>query len=1113
MSRWLSRLGQLCARRAKTVLALWLAALFAAAGAAAAFSEGTTASYSIPDADYETVLEDLGDEIETFQGGSAVVLLSTQDGQDFTAEQRSGVASLTEEVEQVDVVLEAPDPFSQQEEMEQSREDLEEGLQDLEEGQQEIDEGQEELDEGYEELELLIAQLGEQDPVVVETEAELSTAQEELDQSQQELDESQGDLERAERQVELTEDMNTVSPQSGAALLTLQLSEEAYDLGPEQQEAIISAVEANLPDGVEADFALELVQDVTSIVGTSEIIGLAVAALVLLITLGTVVAAGLPVALALIGVGVGVAGVFALSSVVELTDTDPILALMLGLSLGIDYTLLLIYRHRGQLARGMGVRESIGLATGTAGSAIFFAGVTNVIALAALVVTGIPFLTVMGLAASATIVVVVAAVLLLGPAVLGLLGHRILPKRLRPAAVGGPSDDDFGATALTPEQNTPVRYERLSAHAQDRLMDRGWGRVITRHPWAAILLPLILLVTVALPAADLRLGLPDGGSEPQDSTAYATYDTVRDAFGAGENGPVLAVAELPEGLSETEQEEAGLDLAEEFAAMEGVARAVPAEANDAGDLRLLQIVPETGPNDEETSDLVTSLFGAQQALEQDHGLSSLGFTGQTVANIEIAERLQDAIPLYVGIVVVVAAVLLLGPAVLGLLGHRILPKRLRPAAVGGPSDDDFGATALTPEQNTPVRYERLSAHAQDRLMDRGWGRVITRHPWAAILLPLILLVTVALPAADLRLGLPDGGSEPQDSTAYATYDTVRDAFGAGENGPVLAVAELPEGLSETEQEEAGLDLAEEFAAMEGVARAVPAEANDAGDLRLLQIVPETGPNDEETSDLVTSLFGAQQALEQDHGLSSLGFTGQTVANIEIAERLQDAIPLYVGIVVVLCLVLLMAIFRSVAAPVLAAVGYVLSLAASLGAVTAIYQWGWLSEIFGVNEPGPILAFLPILICGVLFGLAIDYQLFIMSGVREAHARGSGARQAILRGLRQGGPVVLACGIIMVSVFAGFVFADLTIIRPIGFGLAFGVLVEALLVRATLIPAATYLLGEKAWWLPPWMDRLIPDVDVEGRRLEKQAQLGSPQEERSERDVQDSFRKSVEVDVC
>ena len=867
MSRWLSRLGQLCARRAKTVLALWLAALFAAAGAAAAFSEGTTASYSIPDADYETVLEDLGDEIETFQGGSAVVLLSTQDGQDFTAEQRSGVASLTEEVEQVDVVLEAPDPFSQQEEMEQSREDLEEGLQDLEEGQQEIDEGQEELDEGYEELELLIAQLGEQDPVVVETEAELSTAQEELDQSQQELDESQGDLERAERQVELTEDMNTVSPQSGAALLTLQLSEEAYDLGPEQQEAIISAVEANLPDGVEADFALELVQDVTSIVGTSEIIGLAVAALVLLITLGTVVAAGLPVALALIGVGVGVAGVFALSSVVELTDTDPILALMLGLSLGIDYTLLLIYRHRGQLARGMGVRESIGLATGTAGSAIFFAGVTNVIALAALVVTGIPFLTVMGLAASATIVVVVAAVLLLGP------------------------------------------------------------------------------------------------------------------------------------------------------------------------------------------------------------------------------------------------------AVLGLLGHRILPKRLRPAAVGGPSDDDFGATALTPEQNTPVRYERLSAHAQDRLMDRGWGRVITRHPWAAILLPLILLVTVALPAADLRLGLPDGGSEPQDSTAYATYDTVRDAFGAGENGPVLAVAELPEGLSETEQEEAGLDLAEEFAAMEGVARAVPAEANDAGDLRLLQIVPETGPNDEETSDLVTSLFGAQQALEQDHGLSSLGFTGQTVANIEIAERLQDAIPLYVGIVVVLCLVLLMAIFRSVAAPVLAAVGYVLSLAASLGAVTAIYQWGWLSEIFGVNEPGPILAFLPILICGVLFGLAIDYQLFIMSGVREAHARGSGARQAILRGLRQGGPVVLACGIIMVSVFAGFVFADLTIIRPIGFGLAFGVLVEALLVRATLIPAATYLLGEKAWWLPPWMDRLIPDVDVEGRRLEKQAQLGSPQEERSERDVQDSFRKSVEVDVC
>ncbi len=840
MSRWLSRLGQLCARRAKTVLALWLAALFAAAGAALAFSEGTTASYSIPDAEYEAVLDDLGEEIETFQGGSALVLLSTEDGEDFTQEQREGIASLAEEVEAAGVVLESSDPFAQQEELEEAREELEDGLQELE-------DGQEEVDAGWEELDGLIAQLGEDHPMVAETEQDLVSAQEDLDRSA-------GELERAERQVDLTEGMRTVSPQPGAAMLTLQLSEEAYDLSPEQQQEIIDAVEDSLPAGVVADYALELVQDVTSILGPSEIIGLGVAGLVLLITLGTVVAAGLPVALALIGVGAGVAGVFALSSVVEMTDTDPILALMLGLSLGIDYTLLLIYRHRSQLARGMGVRESIGLATGTAGSAIFFAGVTNVIALGALVVTGIPFLTVMGLAASGTIVVVVAAVLLLGPAVLGLLGHRILPRRLRPGSTGTAADQE----------------------------------------------------------------------------------------------------------------------------------------------------------------------------------------------------------------------------------------------------EEMGSPLPTPEQNVPVRHEQLSAEAQERLLDRGWGRVITRHPWAAILVPLVLLITLALPAADLRLGLPDGGSEPEGSTAYTAYDTVREAFGAGENGPVLAVAELPEGLGETEQEEAGLDLAEDLAGREGVLRAVPVETNEAGDVRLLQITPETGPNDEETSELVTSLLEERGALEETHGLESLGLTGQTVANIEIADQLQDAIPLYVGIVVVLCLVLLMAIFRSLAAPVLAAAGYVLSLAASLGAVTAIYQWGWLSEVFGVNEPGPILAFLPILICGVLFGLAIDYQLFIMSGVREAHTRGSGPRAAILRGLRQGGPVVLACGIIMISVFAGFVFADLTVIRPIGFGLAFGVLAEAFLVRATLIPAATCLLGEKAWYLPRWLDRVIPDVDVEGRRLEQ---------ERAPENVQEAPRKS------
>lgn len=390
--------------------------------------------------------------------------------------------------------------------------------------------------------------------------------------------------------------------------------------------------------------------------GPSEVLGIAFAAVVLFVTLGTVVAAGLPVLLAVLGVGISVAAIFALSAVVDLTETDPVLALMLGLSLGIDYTLLLLHRHRQNLLRGMGVQESIRLASGTAGSAIFFAGLTNVIALAALAVTGIPFLTVMGLAASLAVTIVVAAVLTLGPALASLLGLRLLPRRLRPGSL---SVEDVGSPLPTPEQN------RLSAAEQSRVAESA------RH----------------------------------------------------------------------------------------------------------------------------------------------------------------------------------------------------------------------------------------RLMDRGWGRMVTWHRAASILVPLLLAGALAVPAADLRLGLPDG---------------------AGENGPVLVLA--------------------------------------------------------------------------------------------------------------------------------------------------------------------------ILVCGVLFGLAVDYQLFIMSGVREAYSRGRGAKVSILSGIAQGGPVVVACGIIMVSVFAGFASADLAMIRPIGFGLAVGVLIEAFLVRATLIPAVTGLLGEAAWYLPRWMDRLLPDVDVEGEALEDQAPTETPSQD-------------------
>lgn len=250
-----------------------------------------------------------------------------------------------------------------------------------------------------------------------------------------------------------------------------------------------------------------------------------------------------------------------------------------------------------------------------------------------------------------------------------------------------------------------------------------------------------------------------------------------------------------------------------------------------------------------------------------------------------------------------------------------------------------------------------------------------------------------------------------------------------------------------------------------------------------QITPSTAPSDEATIDLVHRLRDEAPGIESAQDVE-LGFTGLTVANIDISEALASTLPLYLAVVVGLSLLLLVLVFRSILVPLVATAGFLLSVGASFGAVVAVYQWGWLGWLFGVNEPGAILSFLPTLVIGVLFGLAMDYQMFLVSGMREAWAHGAPARKAVQRGFGAGASVVTAAALIMVSVFAGFIHAELTMIRPIGLALALGVLVDAFVVRMTFTPAVLHLLGEKAWWIPRWLDRILPDLDVEGAKLQK-----------------------------
>jgi RND superfamily putative drug exporter len=350
-----------------------------------------------------------------------------------------------------------------------------------------------------------------------------------------------------------------------------------------------------------------------------------------------------------------------------------------------------------------------------------------------------------------------------------------------------------------------------------------------------------------------------------------------------------------------------------------------------------------------------------------------------------------------------------------------------------------------------------------------------------LLAGVLLLGVIAVPAAQLRVGLPDGGSEPAGSTAYRAYSTVDEKFGEGTNGPLIVVGAMPETAGGAELAALQLDVNDLLAGIPDVAASVPASVSTDGRTAVFQVLPEEGPASETTEDLVRALRASSDEVEDRTGVS-LSVTGQTAANIDVSARLMEAMPLYLGIVVGLSLILLLLVFRSVLVPLIATAGFLLSLLASFGATVAIYQWGWFGDLFGVTNPGPILSFLPIILIGVLFGLAMDYQMFLVSGMREAFVHGGGARAAVRVGFSHGARVVTAAAIIMVSVFAGFVFSHLTMVRPIGFGLAFGVLLDAFVVRMTLVPAAMYLLGRKAWWLPGWLDRILPDVDVEGARL-------------------------------
>lgn len=861
MATYLYRLGRLAARRAWAFVLAWILVLAGVGGAAAAFSKPLSTEITIPGTEFNDVLVDLHQTMPKSAGGSGVVVFRTKDGTPFTAAQQAAVATATKAWASTAGVAEAPDPFATQAEIDSGASKLATGKKQLTDGARQLHAKQSEVTKaaaqlagfekalnqqaaqiaaekkkaGYDAAAIALqeqALAGGRTQVAAGTK-QLADGRAQLAAAQAKLDASAAEIDRGERRLALMKGLRQVSADKTAAVTRLAFTTSINTVPKTTMSAIPTMADKALAgSGVTVDYSQDL-QGAPSSFGAGEIVGVAVAGLVLLVMLGSLLAAGLPLLTALIGVAVGVLGAVASTHWFELTNVAPILAVMLGLAVGIDYALFLVNRHREQLARGVELHESIGRASGTAGSAVVVAGMTVIVALAALTMTGIPFLGSMGLAAAFTVAVAVLVSITLTPALLRLIGTRVLSPRSRKQLLAKLDQEDAEIASDVAEHH---------GGAADPVAHRGhgWGGLVTRHPIVTLIAATALLAVMALPALSLRLGLPSGATQPSDSSAYRTYSTIADKFGPGQNAAMLAVAQVD-----------------------------PAKATSLSDT--------------------------------------------AVADLELA------------------------------IGERLLA--------------------------TP-----------------------------------------------------------------------------------------------------------------GVEYVVPAGANADHTRLLFQVVPTTGPVDVATAGLVDRLHEKTPSIVSDTGVTSLRYAGATVADIEMADLLARALPLYLSIVVGISLLLLLLVFRSLVVPLLATAGFLLSIAAAFGSVVAVYQWGWLGSLFGVDHPGPVLSFLPTLTIGIVFGLAMDYQMFLVSGMREAWAHGESARGAVRTGFSHGARVVTAAALIMTSVFASFIFSHQAMIRPVGFGLAIGVLLDAFVVRMTAMPAIMHLLGERAWYIPRWLDRILPNLDVEGTSL-------------------------------
>lgn len=397
------------------------------------------------------------------------------------------------------------------------------------------------------------------------------------------------------------------------------------------------------------------------------------------------------------------------------------------------------------------------------------------------------------------------------------------------------------------------------------------------------------------------------------------------------------------------------------------------------------------------------------------------------------------------------------PAMLGLVGERIASDKARAAA------------------------DKQITDGKDNAASRWWGGITTKYRKTTIAVIALITLGAAIPALNIQYGLPSGESYNEGTVQRDGYDAISRGFGEGMNGPLLVVV-TSESADPLSEQAIGAVL-EDINGRELVASASTSGMSEDGRLAMIAVIPAQSPTDLATEDLVHDLRQETNAVATQLG-ATVGVTGVTAMGIDIAEKMASVLPLYMGIVVLLSLLVLTVMFRSLLVPIKATIGFVLTILATLGITTAVFQWGWFNGLLGLDATAPVMALLPIIVTGVAYGLAMDYEVFLVSSMRESWVHGKRGVASVVDGFNHSAKVVVAAAVIMAAVFSGFIFNADPMIKQMGLALAVAIAIDAFLVRMTLVPAIMAMLGDRAWKLPKWLDRLLPDLDIEGDKLLK-----------------------------